>query len=70
MLPFCDRRVTVARKDVAPVWTRSFPIANPREHEVLWPSGGKTAISISAPREKMLSIAGGAGILGSRNMSL
>jgi DNA-binding XRE family transcriptional regulator len=27
MLPFCDRRVTVARKDVAPVWTRSFPIA-------------------------------------------
>ncbi len=27
MLPFCDRRVSVARKDVAPVWTRSFPIA-------------------------------------------
>jgi transcriptional regulator with XRE-family HTH domain len=27
MLPFCDRRVTVARKDVAPVWTRSFPIS-------------------------------------------
>ncbi len=27
MLPFCDRKVTVARKDVAPVWTRSFPIA-------------------------------------------
>jgi len=27
MLPFCDRVVTVARKDVAPVWTRSFPIA-------------------------------------------
>jgi transcriptional regulator with XRE-family HTH domain len=27
MLPFYDRRVTVARKDVAPVWTRSFPIA-------------------------------------------
>jgi DNA-binding XRE family transcriptional regulator len=26
MLPFYDRRVTVARKDVAPVWTRSFPI--------------------------------------------
>src|ERR1035438_1490069 len=26
MLPFCDRRVTVARKDIAPVWTRSFPI--------------------------------------------
>src|ERR1019366_1991685 len=24
---FCDRRVTVARKDIAPVWTRSFPIA-------------------------------------------
>src|ERR1700733_12644471 len=27
MLPFCDRRITIARKDVAPVWTRSFPIA-------------------------------------------
>jgi transcriptional regulator with XRE-family HTH domain len=27
MLPFCDRSVTVARKDIAPVWTRSFPIA-------------------------------------------
>ena len=27
MLPFCDRTVNVARKDVAPVWTRSFPIA-------------------------------------------
>jgi len=27
MLPFCDRSVSVARKDVAPVWTRSFPIA-------------------------------------------
>jgi DNA-binding XRE family transcriptional regulator len=27
MLPFCDRVVSVARKDVAPVWTRSFPIA-------------------------------------------
>jgi len=27
MLPFCDRHVTVARKDVTPVWTRSFPIA-------------------------------------------
>lgn len=26
MLPFCNCRVTVARKDVAPVWTRSFPI--------------------------------------------
>jgi transcriptional regulator with XRE-family HTH domain len=26
-LPFCDRVVSVARKDVAPVWTRSFPIA-------------------------------------------
>jgi transcriptional regulator with XRE-family HTH domain len=26
MLPFCDRTVTVARKDAAPVWTRSFPI--------------------------------------------
>jgi DNA-binding XRE family transcriptional regulator len=27
MLPFCDRTVCVARKDVAPVWTRSFPVA-------------------------------------------
>ena len=27
MLPFCDRTVSVARKDAAPVWTRSFPIA-------------------------------------------
>jgi transcriptional regulator with XRE-family HTH domain len=27
MLPFCNRTVSVARKDVAPVWTRSFPIA-------------------------------------------
>jgi len=27
MLPFCNRVVSVARKDVAPVWTRSFPIA-------------------------------------------
>src|ERR1039457_3404895 len=27
MLPFCDRTVSVARKDVAPVWTRSFPVA-------------------------------------------
>ncbi|MGA9452970.1 MAG: helix-turn-helix transcriptional regulator [Verrucomicrobiia bacterium] len=27
MLPFCDRHVSVPRKDVAPVWTRSFPIA-------------------------------------------
>jgi len=27
MLPFCERTVSVARKDVAPVWTRSFPIA-------------------------------------------
>jgi transcriptional regulator with XRE-family HTH domain len=27
MLPSCDRTVSVARKDVAPVWTRSFPIA-------------------------------------------
>jgi transcriptional regulator with XRE-family HTH domain len=26
MLPFYDRSVSVARKDVAPVWTRSFPI--------------------------------------------
>ena len=27
MLPFCDRNVIVPRRDVAPVWTRSFPIA-------------------------------------------
>jgi transcriptional regulator with XRE-family HTH domain len=27
MLPFCDRTVSVARKDVAPVWTRSWAIA-------------------------------------------
>jgi len=27
MLPFCDRRVSVPRKDVAPVWTRSFPVS-------------------------------------------
>ena len=27
MLPFCDRHVCVPRKDVAPVWTRSFPIS-------------------------------------------
>ncbi len=27
MLPFCERSISVARKDVAPVWTRSFPIA-------------------------------------------
>jgi len=27
MLPFCDMIVRVPRKDVAPVWTRSFPIA-------------------------------------------
>lgn len=27
MLPFCDRTVSVARKDFAPVWTRSWPIA-------------------------------------------
>jgi DNA-binding XRE family transcriptional regulator len=27
MLPFCDRVVSVPRKEVAPVWTRSFPIA-------------------------------------------
>jgi len=27
MLPFCDRSVKVEQKDVAPVWTRSFPIA-------------------------------------------
>ena len=27
MLPFDDRHVSVARKDVAPIWTRSWPIA-------------------------------------------
>src|SRR5664280_1739811 len=27
MLPFCDRLVSVPRKDVAPVWTRSFPVS-------------------------------------------
>jgi transcriptional regulator with XRE-family HTH domain len=27
MLPFYNRSISVARKDVAPVWTRSFPIA-------------------------------------------
>jgi transcriptional regulator with XRE-family HTH domain len=27
MLPFCDRCVSVPRRDVQPVWTRSFPIA-------------------------------------------
>ncbi len=26
MLPFCNRTVSVPRKDVAPVWTRSWPI--------------------------------------------
>lgn len=25
MLPFCDRIVNVPRKDISPVWTRSFP---------------------------------------------
>jgi DNA-binding XRE family transcriptional regulator len=27
MLPFCDRVVSVARKDISPVWTRSFPVS-------------------------------------------
>ena len=27
MLPFCDRVVNVPRKDIAPVWTRSFPVS-------------------------------------------
>jgi len=27
MLPFCDRSISVVRKDVAPVWTRSFPVS-------------------------------------------
>ena len=26
-LPFCDRVVNVPRKDIAPVWTRSFPVS-------------------------------------------
>jgi len=31
MLPFCDRSVTVSRKDILPVWTRSFPISKQPE---------------------------------------
>ena len=27
MLPFCERRLKLPRTDVAPVWTRSWPIA-------------------------------------------
>ena len=27
MLPFCDRVVIVSRKDIYPVWTRSFPVS-------------------------------------------
>jgi transcriptional regulator with XRE-family HTH domain len=27
MLPFCERVVNVDRKDISPVWTRSFPVA-------------------------------------------
>ena len=27
MLPFCDRTARVARTDIAPIWTRSFPIS-------------------------------------------
>jgi DNA-binding XRE family transcriptional regulator len=27
MLPFCDRLVSVPRKDISPVWTRSFPVS-------------------------------------------
>jgi DNA-binding XRE family transcriptional regulator len=27
MLPFCERQMRLPRTDVAPVWTRSFPIA-------------------------------------------
>jgi transcriptional regulator with XRE-family HTH domain len=27
MLPICKRTVHVARKDISPVWTRSFPVA-------------------------------------------
>jgi transcriptional regulator with XRE-family HTH domain len=27
MLPFCERVVNVERKDISPVWTRSFPVS-------------------------------------------
>jgi transcriptional regulator with XRE-family HTH domain len=27
MLPFCERTVSVERKDISPVWTRSFPVS-------------------------------------------
>src|SRR5579862_1799743 len=27
MLPICNRTVRVPRKDISPVWTRSFPVA-------------------------------------------
>ena len=27
MLPLCDRVVSVPRKDISPVWTRSFPVS-------------------------------------------
>jgi transcriptional regulator with XRE-family HTH domain len=27
MLPFCNRVVSVARKEISPVWTRSFPVS-------------------------------------------
>lgn len=31
MLPFCKRTVRVARKDISPVWTRSFPVSKQPE---------------------------------------
>jgi len=31
MLPFCKRTVSVPRKDISPVWTRSFPVAKQPE---------------------------------------
>ena len=34
MLPFCDRRLSLPRTNIAPVWTRSFPIA---KEPATWP---------------------------------
>ena len=31
MLPFCKRTVSVPRKDISPVWTRSFPVSKQPE---------------------------------------
>jgi hypothetical protein len=58
MLPFCDRRVTVARKDIVPVWTRSFPISikNPpirRRLAILYPRGVQP-LRQSIARDRML----------------